>query len=136
MSTPPCPHGLADPKMCPDCRRTARQTAPEAPIERATEHLIALALAVRPDWREQDLRADLAHSLAIGMTWPQQLVGLARLMADPKAISRELIPDHLRRERPPDPDEVIERTARGYEYARSLLEERDAVTTPPPKGAS
>ncbi|MEV4059703.1 hypothetical protein [Nonomuraea dietziae] len=123
---PPCAHGLADPRMCPDCRRAARQAAPVAPIERATDELVALALAVRPDWREADVRADLANASMIGLTWPQQLVGLARLMADPCAVSRELIPPHQRQEPTPDPDVVIDRTARGVEAARALLEERDA----------
>lgn len=124
--TLPCPHGLADPRMCPDCRHTARQNQPEAPIERAVDQLVQLALAVRPDWREEDMRADLANASVIGLTWPQQLVGIARLMVDPVATSHDLIPPHQRHGKPPDPDQVRASSARGADYARALLEERDA----------
>ena len=124
--TPPCPHGCADPRMCPDCRRAARTTAPAAPIQRAGEQLIALALAVRPDWHETHVRADLAHATTIGLTWAQQLIGLTRLMADPAAQPRDLIPHHQRRTEPADPDRARTVTARGAQAVREVLPRRNA----------
>lgn len=123
--TPLCTHGCADPRMCPDCRRAARTVAPAAPVRPAAEQLVALALATRPDWCEDHVRADLAHAAAIGLTWPQALVGLARLMVDPTAQPRDLIPHHQRRTEPVDPDQAHEVAARGAQAAREVLPHRD-----------
>ncbi|WP_158088821.1 hypothetical protein [Thermoactinospora rubra] len=126
MTMNACPHGLANPGMCPDCRRQARQQPhPGAPVHRATDVLIALALAVRPDWPEPDVRAALAAAHTVGMTWEQALVGLVRLMVDGHATPRELIPPHHRIARHVDPEAVRASASRGVELARHLLEERD-----------
>lgn len=89
-------------------------------IQRAVPQLVDLAVRVRPDWREADLRAVIAGAATIGMTWEQTLVGLARLMVDEHAHPRELIPDSrdpLRRPRQADP----ESTHRGAALARAAL---------------
>ncbi|WP_431897856.1 hypothetical protein [Nonomuraea sp. bgisy101] len=118
----PCAHGLADPRMCPDCRAANRRrsTTPGAPIQRATDVLVALAIAVRPDWNENDVRATLASAAITGTTWEQALVGLARLMVDGHAHPRELVPDTrdpLTPRRAPTPDVAH----RGAELARQAL---------------
>ncbi|WP_157251094.1 hypothetical protein [Nonomuraea typhae] len=122
----PCPHGLANPFMCPDCRAADRRRSdkPPADIHRASAELVALALAVRPDWDEADIRAALAGAHAVGQTWEQALVGLARLMVDGRAVPRELVPnarDPLALRRIPEPDVAH----RGAELARELLTQPD-----------
>jgi len=62
-------------------------------IVRASCQLTALAVAVRPDWDERDVSGVILQATNSGMTWPQILTGLPRLMADPKAAPRDLIPD-------------------------------------------
>ncbi|PZG20633.1 hypothetical protein [Nonomuraea aridisoli] len=121
---PACTHGLADPRMCPDCRRAARHSEPAAPVQKARGELVALGVAVRPDWNRAEIQAALVDADVIGLTWQQQLVGLARLMVDGHARPAELIPPHQRRTKPVDPDEVRAVYARGVEQAR-LLAERD-----------
>lgn len=64
-----------------------------AEIVRAVAELQALATAVRPDWDPSDVRAVIAEAATIGLTWPQVLVALPRLMADPHARPAELVPD-------------------------------------------
>lgn len=64
-----------------------------AVVNPAGAELIALALAVRDDWHDRDVRAAIAAAQSAGLTWPQVLVALPRLMADPKARPRELVPD-------------------------------------------
>jgi hypothetical protein len=69
-------------------------TKPEPPvIERATPELTALALAVRPDWRERDVSGAIAAAALDGQSWPRVLTALPRLMADPHASPRDLVPD-------------------------------------------
>jgi len=85
-----------------------------AEIQRAVPELQALAAAVRPDWPERDVRAVIAHAATVGLTWPQVLVALPRLMADPHARPAELIPgpaDPLR-PRPAKPPTEDYRAAR------------------------
>jgi len=62
-------------------------------VVRASCQLTALAVAVRPDWDERDVSGVILQATNAGMTWPQILTGLPRLMADPKACPRDLIPD-------------------------------------------
>ena len=67
---------------------------PEPPvIQRATSELAALALAVRPDWRERDVSGAIAAAALDGQSWPRVLTALPRLMADPSASPRDLVPD-------------------------------------------
>jgi hypothetical protein len=68
-------------------------TDPGVEIHRAVPELKALAATVRPDWPAADVSAAIAHAATIGMTWPQVLVALPRLMADPHARPAELVPD-------------------------------------------
>lgn len=69
-------------------------TAADPPvIERATPELLALALAVRPDWRERDVSGAIAAAALDGQSWPRVLAALPRLMADPAASPRDLVPD-------------------------------------------
>jgi hypothetical protein len=69
-------------------------TAAGAEVRRAVPELTALAAAVRPDWDRANVGAVIANAAAVGMTWPQVLVALPRLMADPHARPSELVPDH------------------------------------------
>jgi hypothetical protein len=69
-------------------------TAKGAEICRAVTELQALAAAVRPDWDAAAVRAVIAQAATVGLTWPQVLVTLPRLMADPHARPAELVPDH------------------------------------------
>jgi hypothetical protein len=60
----------------------------------ATEALVRLAVETRSDdWPERDIRGALAAARTAGLTWPQVLAAFGRLMADPKAHPRELVPD-------------------------------------------
>jgi hypothetical protein len=68
-------------------------TDPATPIRRAVDELVTLALAVRADWQEHWIRGAISQGAAEGMTWPQVLVSLSRLMADPRAVPRDLLPD-------------------------------------------
>lgn len=65
---------------------------PHVAIVRATPQLRDLATAVRPDWAQDDIQAAIAAATVIGHTWEQVLTGLTRLMVDPKAHPRELVP--------------------------------------------
>lgn len=67
-------------------------TGCEVPVP-ASPEMTALATKTRPDWNERDVRAVLAHAHTVGMTWQQVLVVMGRLMADPKAVPGELVPD-------------------------------------------
>lgn len=62
-------------------------------IRRAQDELVALAVAVREDWSAADVLGALCAAAPAGVTWEQALVGLTRLMVDPGAHPRELIPD-------------------------------------------
>jgi hypothetical protein len=62
-------------------------------VHRATAELAALAVAVRPDWDGRDVSGAIAAAALDGQTWEQVLVSLPRLMADPQASPRGLVPD-------------------------------------------
>lgn len=76
------------------------KTDDKPPIVAATPELIALAVAVRPDWAPADVQAALANAHAVGQRWPQALVGLVRLVVDPDARPAELVPRPLDPQRP------------------------------------
>lgn len=61
----------------------------------AMTELVALAVAVRPDWTADQATAALVDAKTCGMTWAQALVGMARLIVDLDAKPGELIPHHL-----------------------------------------
>ena len=90
-----------------------------ARVVRATAELIVLAAAVRPDWDERNVSGVIVQATQNGMTWEQVLTGLARLMADPAASPRDLIPvGPLAGRRCPDPSVAAE----GAAVIRELLE--------------
>ena len=64
-----------------------------APAANPTLELIALVLARRRDWPEHYVTGAIEAATREGMTWDQIAVGLVRLMVDPKASPRELVPD-------------------------------------------
>jgi hypothetical protein len=73
----------------------------------AVAELVALATATRPDWHPADVREALAAADVAGMTWPRALTDVARLLADPHATPRDLVPapwDPTLRRPPLDPD--------------------------------
>jgi hypothetical protein len=101
------------------------QKTPE--IRRAIPELQALAVAVRGDWNPDDVRAAIANAATIGMTWPQVLVALPRLMADPAARPGELIPDYRDPNRSAKHPDAYER---GGDLARDLLAQKTSIRIP------
>ena len=90
-----------------------------SPVHSAAAELTALAAAVRPDWDERNVSGVIVQATQNGMTWEQVLTGLARLMADPAASPRDLIPvGPLAGRRCPDPSVAAE----GAAVIRELLE--------------
>ena len=90
-----------------------------SPVHSAAAELVALAAAVRPDWDERDVSGVIVQATQNGMTWEQVLTGLPRLMADPAASPRDLIPvGPLAGRRCPDPSVAAE----GAAVIRELLE--------------
>lgn len=91
---------------------------PAAPRS-AFPELVALAVAWRPDWREPAVAGAIRQAADKGMTRDHILVAVARLLADPDAAPRDLLPSAtdptVRRH--PDPD--IAR--RGAAAAREAL---------------
>lgn len=77
---------------------TETENKPE--IFAAAPELIALAVAVRPDWAPADVQAALVDAKSHNQTWPQALVGLVRLVVDPDARPAELVPRPLDPQRP------------------------------------
>lgn len=69
---------------------TTAEALPE--IYRATEELVTLALAVRRDWAERDIRDALTGAAHKGVEWPQALTRLPQLMIDPRAKPADLVP--------------------------------------------
>ena len=67
--------------------------SPEVAVRSATPELVTLAVTVRPDWDEDVVSGILRRAADEGMTWKQVLVNLPRLMADPAADPRDLLPD-------------------------------------------
>lgn len=65
----------------------------ETTVRRALDELIDLAVAVREDWMRTDVQAAALAAANVGVTWEQALVGLVRLMVDPEAEPRDLVPD-------------------------------------------
>jgi hypothetical protein len=90
----------------------------------ATNQLLALAQACRPDWSIDQLRDVLAQARP-AMTWGRCLVAVAQLIADPSAEPPDLlaeIPELWRqRRRPPGP----ETAHRGAAAARAALHHTD-----------
>jgi hypothetical protein len=63
------------------------------PIRSAFPELVALAAAVRHDWAEDVISGTLRQAADKEMPWPVVLVKFPRLMADPGASPRDLLPD-------------------------------------------
>ncbi|SDI40561.1 hypothetical protein SAMN05421505_14911 [Sinosporangium album] len=63
-------------------------------VARAVPELLDLATAVRSDWPYDEVQAVILAAHSAGLTWPQVLVGMARLLVDPAARPQELVPNH------------------------------------------
>jgi hypothetical protein len=100
-----------------------------AAIVRATTELLALAAAVHPDWDERFTSGAVQQAAQGGMTWPQVLVALARLMADPSAQPRDLAasPALPRDRRCPDPSVAAEGAANARELLAMVRRAGDAA---------
>ncbi|MFC3986505.1 hypothetical protein [Streptosporangium jomthongense] len=77
---------------------TKTDSKPE--IFAAVPELVALAVAVRRDWRAEEVQAALVNAKSHNQTWPQALVGLVRLAVDPESHPAELVPPPLDPQRP------------------------------------
>ena len=69
-------------------------------VQVALAELIALAVAVRPDWTPPEVQGAVMDAKMSGLTWPQALVGIVRLAVDPDARPAELVPLKLDPQRP------------------------------------
>jgi hypothetical protein len=65
--------------------------APELAVRSAAVELTALAVAVRADWNEDVVAGTLQRAAGAGMTWPQVLVRLPKLMADVSKTPADLL---------------------------------------------
>lgn len=91
-----------------------------SPVRPAFTELVALAAAVRADWDEAVIAGTLRRAADDGMTWAAVLVKFSRVIADPGAMPRDLLPgatDPTVR-RHPDPEVA----RRGAEAARVALD--------------
>lgn len=89
-------------------------------IRRAVPALVVLALDVRPDWQETDLRSAIVAAATAGWDWPRVLVEVVRLLIDPDGSPRDLREasrDPLKATAAPAPGAE----ARGAELARAAL---------------
>ncbi|MFC4006565.1 hypothetical protein ACFOY2_04990 [Nonomuraea purpurea] len=94
-------------------------------IRRAVPALVALSLAVRPDWQETDLRSAIVAAATAGWEWPRVLVEVVRLLVDPDGSPRDLREasrDPLKPSRPPTPGTEV----RGAELVRRAMAGEDA----------
>jgi YspA, cpYpsA-related SLOG family len=97
-------------------------TAVEKPkIHRAQDELVAFAVAVREDWTAADVLGALCAAAPAGVTWEQAVVALARLMVDPAAGPRELIPDWRDATAPRRPADPASMDAALDEYVRNAI---------------
>ncbi|MGP4085439.1 hypothetical protein [Streptomyces sp. KR55] len=91
----------------------------------ATNQLLSLAAACRPDWSIDQLRDVLAQARNADMSWGRVLVAVAQLIADPEAEPPDLLaatPEPWRqRRRPPEP----ETAHRGAAAVRAALHHTD-----------
>jgi hypothetical protein len=65
--------------------------APELAVRSAAVELTALACAVRADWNADVVAGTLQRAAGAGMTWPQVLVALPKLMADVSKTPADLL---------------------------------------------
>jgi hypothetical protein len=65
--------------------------APDKAVRPAAVELTALAVAVRADWSEDVVAGTLRRAADDGMTWPQVLTRLPKLMADPSKAPADLL---------------------------------------------
>jgi len=84
----------------------------------AMNELVALAVAVRPDWTADQVTAALVDAKTCGMTWAQALVGVARLIVDLDATPGELVPNHRDPHRSPARPAVLQRHADALDRVR------------------
>lgn len=60
-------------------------------LVRATEQLVALATASRPDWTEDGVRTAIGAATGLGWSWPVVMTGLMRLAVD-GGLPGDLVP--------------------------------------------
>jgi hypothetical protein len=65
--------------------------APDKAVRPAAVEMTALAVAVRADWNEDVVAGTLRRAADNGMTWPQVLARLPKLMADPSKTPADLL---------------------------------------------
>lgn len=97
---------------------TTTENHPE--IRRAVPALIVLALDVRPDWQEIELRSAIIAAATAGWDWPRVLVEVVRLLVDPNGSPRDLREasrDPLKATAAPPPGAEV----RGAELVRAAL---------------
>lgn len=92
-------------------------TATKPEIRAALGELVALAVAVRPDWTADDVQAALVDARTCGWSWAHAFVAMARLIVDPDAKPGELVPPH------PDPQRAPLHRPGSAESAAELLAE-------------
>ena len=98
-------------------------TSGETTVHRATAELIALAIAVRPDWPEHQVSGAIAAAVSDGMTWEQVLLALPRLMVDPASHPREMVREYQHAR----PSSVPAEHNPEYAAARAELERQRAT---------
>lgn len=85
---------------------------------RASDELVALAVASRPDWSPHGVRAAIADATTIGWEWPKILTGMARLIIQPDKLPGHLVDDRHTARGEPLPEERVHALA---EQARAGL---------------
>lgn len=98
----------------------ATDTGPK--IYAAQNELIALAVAVRPDWTAMQVSGAILDAKTCGKTWAQVVVGLARLMVDPDARPAELTPPAPDPQRANRPVRPVPAAAHADELERARIE--------------
>jgi hypothetical protein len=110
--------------------------APELAVRSAAVELTALAVAVRPDWNEDVVAGTLQRAAGNGMTWPQVLVALPKLMADVSKTPADLLavrPDPVRlgvSDHPVPASETFQKARAEMDRRRAAGPAPDDLTTP------
>lgn len=92
--------------------------SPKPVLVAAMNELVALAVAVRPDWTAEQVTGALVDARTCGMTWAQAVVGVARLIVDLDAKPGELVPTHTAPQRSNPRPAVLERHANALDRVR------------------
>lgn len=100
--------------------KTTVDTEPK--IYAAQNELIALAVAVRPDWTAAQVSGAIVDAKTCGRTWAQVVVGLSRLMVDPLARPSELTPPAPDPQRSNRPTQPVPAAAHADELERARID--------------